>query len=330
MAKAIANSRSASRYAATGNVDHGAGDGSAGELERRGVARRDRLSEIASHADSATGQAERERVGLHSGQGGHRGVVDVERDIAQRGVTALDGAGASVGRTQDVGAQGHRVGRGHELLLFAEEVVDEVHPAVGEEQRVAAVSGALFEQHTAGVVAIDGHLHQHRERAPGRLHRRTHRHLGGVRVVDVAGAVAGQRRPGPGHHLHHAEIAERQAVVLARLLEPQLLQLGQPVGVFARPGRGTGCGRRRCGTAPSGPGRSVTSPRAPRGAPCWRTSPCARSRGCPTWRRTGCPCRCRRPGHAARQRNSLPPAASARCPSPCRERRYPTVRRPWG
>ena len=72
-------------------------------------------------------------MGFHSRQGGHRVAVHIEGGLADRRVGALDHAGAQVADAQDVLAGRQRIGCHHPLLLLAEEVVDELQPAVGHE-----------------------------------------------------------------------------------------------------------------------------------------------------------------------------------------------------
>ena len=131
-------------------------------------------------------------MGLHAGQGRHRLAVDIQRRVALRDETACHRAGSGVADAQDVLAHRHRIGRGHLLLHLAEEVVDEVQMPIGDEQRVPAVPGALFEQHAVNVGALYGDLGQHREGSARDVHARPQWNRGGVRIVDVAGAIAGQ------------------------------------------------------------------------------------------------------------------------------------------
>ncbi len=90
------------------------------------------------------GQPERERVGFDTGQRGHRVTVDVKGGVAQRRVAAVDRSGPGVAHPQDVITERHRVRRDHPLFVLAEEVVDELQPAVVDEQDVAAVPGACL------------------------------------------------------------------------------------------------------------------------------------------------------------------------------------------
>src|SRR5699024_5280137 len=110
-------------------------------------------------------------------------------------VTALHRTAALVAYPEDVLAERHGVGRRQPLLLLTQEVVHVVQPAVGDEQHVPAVAGALLEQHALGAGAVHGDPGQHRERPATQVHARTQWYLGGVRVVGVAGAFAGQVGP---------------------------------------------------------------------------------------------------------------------------------------
>ena len=207
-------------------------DRSAVEFKRRDVGARHRLAEVAAHADAAAGQPERERVGLDPGEGGHLGAVDVEGGVTDRGVRALDDARAGVADAEDVPAGRQGVGCDHPLFGFAEEVVDELQSAVGNEEHVAAVPGALLEQDALGARAVEIDLGQHGEGAPGDHHARTHRDRRGVRVVDEPVAVADERRPPAPDHLEDVEVGQRKPVVLPRLGEPQGLQFGELVRVL--------------------------------------------------------------------------------------------------
>lgn len=60
-----------------------------------------------------------------------------------------------------------------------------------------------------------------------------HRHLGGVRIVGVAGAVTGQVRPLPARHLEDVEVGQRQPVVFLRLGEPHRLEFLEFLWMFS-------------------------------------------------------------------------------------------------
>ena len=131
-------------------------------------------------------------MGFHPGEGRHRGAVDVQRHVALWNEAALNRPGACVTDTQDVLTEGHRIGRGHLLFQLAEEVIDEVQPSVGDEQRVAAVPSALFEQDALNIGGVHRDLGQHREGSARDVDACAQRDGGGVRVIDVAGAITGQ------------------------------------------------------------------------------------------------------------------------------------------
>ena len=81
---------------------------SAGERVRRLVAARDRLTGVAPDGDAAAGEPEAARMRAHARQRRHDVAVDVERDVAERGVAALDRSGAVVADAEDVAAQRKR------------------------------------------------------------------------------------------------------------------------------------------------------------------------------------------------------------------------------
>ena len=93
---------------------------------------------------------------FHVGQGCDGVTVDVESHFTQRRMAVLDCARAAVADSEDVRSQRNRPGRRDELFLVTHEVVDVVQSPVLNEQHVATVPTALFEQHTfcAGVSIV--------------------------------------------------------------------------------------------------------------------------------------------------------------------------------
>src|ERR1700722_16493138 len=116
-----------------GDTDGDPCDGAAPEPERRLLPAGPRRTAVGSDRDAGTGQSEGSGVRLYIRQRADRLVVDEQRDIPERRVAVLHGAGAGIADAEQMPPQRYCGRRGNLLLALTEEVVDVVQPTVLDE-----------------------------------------------------------------------------------------------------------------------------------------------------------------------------------------------------
>ena len=133
----------------------------------------------------------------------------------------------------------------------ADEVVDVVQPVVLDVEGVAAETGPEGEQHPLGSRGRDVDQGADDVGAAPHVDGLPLGDRSGPGPVHVAVAGGGELRPGGGQDLERGPVVEGERLVGPRLGEPDVDQFPHLVGVLGGQVVGLGCGRRRCGRAPT-------------------------------------------------------------------------------
>ena len=223
--------------AIAGHVDDHLLDRAAGERERSaiGVIRCDRRRAVAPDTDAVADGAEETRLG--SDRVGSDGlVVDVESQGSFE--AGHVGIGARPGlvelRDDNVVTLGDRTVRRDRLHLRADPVERVVHPLVLHVEAVSASDATVRVEHPLGGVGVERHPGVDRVRASVDPDAGELGDVGAVREVLVPVAVGRCVRAVGEDLLERGAVVERETVVDACVVEPQVLQLPQPFGVVSR------------------------------------------------------------------------------------------------